>query len=66
MKESTDSRRNLNATPSNANASESFTAQTTKILNQVIGENHMVYKTQAVKSLTFEEVPTILYLTQGS
>lgn len=41
-------------------------AQTTKIINDVIGENHMVYKTQAIKTLNFEEVSAILYLSEGS
>ena len=41
-------------------------AQTNKIINEVIGENHMVYKTQAIKTLNFEEVSAILTLSAGS
>jgi len=39
---------------------------TEKMITKIIGSNHMVYKQNSIKSLTFEELPTILYLTPDS
>jgi len=37
------------------------------MITKIIGSNHMVFKqNNAVRTLSFEEVPTIFYLTQGS
>lgn len=45
---------------------ETATEEGKKMYNQMVEENHMVFKTGNIKSLSFEEVPGALQLTQGS
>ena len=42
-------------------------AKSKKIIEKIIHENHMVFKTEGIiKSLVFEEVSQLLYLTKDS
>ena len=43
-----------------------FKNKTLEALNKFVGQNHMVFKTEGMKSISFEELPEIIYLTQDS